>query len=429
MTLEEAEAWLRGRIDYERAPGYAEARLDLAPIRALLEGLGRPDRGLRVLHVAGSKGKGSVALLAEALLGEAGLRTGVYTSPHLKSWTERFRLGGAEVEGTRLARAVARVRPAVEALAGSPEDPTWFDVTTAVGLLLFAEAEVDLAVLEVGLGGRLDSTNVVEPAICAITSIELEHTERLGTTLAAIAGEKAGILKPGVPALIGRLPEEAQAAVEARAEEVGAPLAVLGRDFDATGQDGRLALRDGALSLDVALGVRGTHQVDNAALAVGCVRRLLDDDDLVHGAALRALPGVVLPARIEVVGREPLRVVDAAHTAASAQRLAEALEAMPSERATLVLSVSVGKDLEAIAGSLAPRFDRAVVTRAEPVRSADPVAVAAALRSARPGLPVEVEPDPARALERARAAAAPRDLVCATGSIYLAGLAREMLRG
>ena len=224
MNLEEARAWLEGLIDVERAPRRRELRLSLEPVTRLLERVGRPERGLSVLHVAGSKGKGSTALFAEAVLAAAGERVGTFTSPHLEHWTERFRIGGREVAAPDLADVLTRLRPHVEALLHDPDapDPSFFDATTAAAFLLFREAGVERAVVEVGLGGRLDSTNVVEPAVACITSIELEHTDRLGATLEAIAGEKAGIVKPGRPVVTGSLPEEAARVVARCAAAAGA---------------------------------------------------------------------------------------------------------------------------------------------------------------------------------------------------------------
>lgn len=436
-TLEEAGAWLEGLIDLERTPRLRRSRLSLAPIRALLARLGNPERGLRVLHVAGSKGKGSTALLAEALLRAVGRRVATFTSPHLERWTERFRLDGAEVAGERLAAAVETLRPHVEALrAGDPETvPTFFDATTAAALLLFAEAEVDAAVLEVGLGGRLDSTNACAPAACCITSIELEHTEVLGDTLGRIAGEKAGILKPGVPAVVGALHEEAAAAVRARAAQVGAPLSWLGRDFtvevEERGADGlALGLRDGSFAAEAALPLLGAHHAANAALAVAWVRRAAVVPDAELARALpRAFAGARLPGRVELLGRRPWIVVDSAHTAASARALGAALAKLPHRRARLVLSVSAGKDLDAICRSLAPHFDAVTITRAERVRSLEPEAVARAVRTAAPGAAARVVPNPHLALRAAREGLEPDGLLCATGSVYLAGIARGVLAG
>ncbi|MDX1648592.1 MAG: Mur ligase family protein, partial [Myxococcota bacterium] len=427
MDIAEAEAWLAGLINVERLPDLRRARLSLAPVRALVAALGDPQRGLRVLHVAGSKGKGSTAMLAEALLREAGLRTGVFTSPHLLRWTERFRIDGAEVDGALLADALTRLRPHVERLREGEDAPSFFDATTAAGLLLFAEAEVDVAVLEVGLGGRLDSTNVVDPAVTCITSIELEHAEKLGSTLAAIAGEKAGIAKPGAPLVTGPLPPEAMEVAASRAAAVGAPLVRAGADFraevleeepDAT----RFAFRDGPVGFEARLAWPGAHQVDNAGVALAAVRRLgVVDDDALPAVARAALARVQLAARAEILGRRPWLVVDGAHTAASVATLARVLARLPRRRAHLVLSVSAGKDLGALCRALVPQVQAVTVTRAEPVRSLQPTEVADAVRALGADVELRVVPNPHLAVRAAREALGPDDLLCATGSVYLAG--------
>lgn len=435
-SLADASAWLEGLINVERRPDVPYARLGLDPVRRLLARLGDPHAGLSVVHVAGSKGKGSTALLAEALLRALGERVGTFTSPHLERWTERFRIDGCEVEGERLAEAVARLRPHVEALAAEDpaRAPTFFDATTAAALLLFAEARVERAVLEVGLGGRLDSTNVVDPAVTCITTIELEHTDKLGATHAAIAGEKAGIVKRRRPLVLGVLPPEAEAVVLERAEELDAPVARLGRDFDATlhaaGLDGlHVTLRDGPLAADVLLPVLGAHHAGNAALALACVRRVgAHSDRALAEAAVRGFASAALPGRVEIVGRAPWLVVDAAHTAASAAALAEALRCVPRRAAHLVLSISAGKDLDAILAGLLPLAGQVTVTRAEPARSLAPEEIAAAVRSAGAGAALRVVPNPHLALRAAREGAGPEDLVVATGSVYLAGIARRVWR-
>jgi len=434
--VEQAGAWLEGLINRERRPDWSYARLDLEPVRRLLARLGDPQRGLSILHVAGSKGKGSTVLLAEALLGAAGERVGTFTSPHLERWTERFRIGGGEVEGERLAAAVERLRPHAEALrAEAPGNaPSFFDVTTAAALLLFREAGVDRALLEVGLGGRLDSTNAVTPAVCCITSIELEHTDKLGETLGEIAGEKAGILEPGVPVVTGDLPPDAAAVVEARAGALGAPLARLGREISVdrvrAGPEGlRFRVADGAFELEAELPLLGAHQAANAALALACVRRLPGGpgDAALRDAARKGFAAARLPGRVEVLGRAPWRIADGAHTAASAAALARALAPLPRRRARLVLSVSAGKDLAAILAAVLPGFDEVYVTRAEPTRSLAPAEVAAAVRAAAPGVRVHAVPNPFLAVRAAREGLGEEDLLCATGSVYLAGIARRVL--
>jgi dihydrofolate synthase/folylpolyglutamate synthase len=381
QTAEDAARYLDGLINRERDPRAWAGRVDLQPIEALLERLGNPERALSVLHVAGSKGKGSTCLFAESILRAEGERVGTFTSPHLERWTERFRIDGREVEGARLAAAVERLRPQVDALRahGPPLSPSFFDATTAAGLLLFAEAGVERAIVEVGLGGRLDSTNAVRPAVCAITSIELEHVDKLGSTLAEIAFEKAGILKPGVPCVAGALPPEAEAVVARRAAELGAPLERLGVDFPP----------------EVGLGALGSPQCANAALALAAVRRLGRERAAgFEERARAALRATRLPGRIELVRSEPWVIVDSAHTGASARALAEVLRAIPFETARLVLSVSADKDLAAVLDPLLPLARRLTVTRADRDRSLDPAAIAAAARRARPELELRVVPNP-----------------------------------
>ncbi|HEU4430200.1 MAG TPA: cyanophycin synthetase [Myxococcota bacterium] len=432
--LDAAEAYLEGLINLERSASYAGARLSLAPIRALLERIGNPERGLRLLHIAGSKGKGSTALLSEALLLAAGLRVGTFTSPHLERWTERFRIDGREVPGERLADAVERLRPAVDSLREGSDPPSFFDATTAAALLLFAEERLDVAILEVGLGGRLDSTNAVTPAVTCITTIELEHTEKLGSTLAAIAGEKAGIAKPGVPLVTGALPPEAAAVAVQRALELGSPLARLGEELAVAVKSESLdaievRFEDGGFVCDFTLGAAGAHQAANAALALACARRLaVASDAVLVRAARSAFARPELPGRIEIISRAPWIVIDGAHTEASARALARVLEQIPRRSAHLVVSISAGKALAAICAALAPHADRITITRAEPIRSLTPAEVADAMRAASPGIDLRVVPNPHLALRAAREATNREDLLCATGSFYLAGIARSVLR-
>jgi dihydrofolate synthase/folylpolyglutamate synthase len=432
--LAAAARWLEGLLDIEKRPDLPYARFSLDGVRRLLARLGDPQRGLRVIHIAGSKGKGSTALFAEALLRAAGERVGTFTSPHLERWTERFRIDGEEVPGADLAAAVRRLRPEVEALRASDPGgaPTFFDATTAAALWLFREAAVDRVVLEVGLGGRLDSTNVVDPEVACITTIELEHTDKLGDTLERIAAEKAGIVKAGVPVVGGALPAAARGVVAARARALGSPQAWLGEDFhaeavaaDAAGL--RVRLRDGALAIEAQLPVLGAHQAANAALALACVRRAGVPDATLAAGAAQGLAAARLPGRAELLGRAPWLLVDGAHTKESALALARVLEALPRRRTHLVLSISAGKDLAAILGALLPAASEVTLTRAEPARSLEPTAIAAAIRGTAPGLPLRVVPNPQLALRAAREGLAADDLLCATGSVYLAGIARSVL--
>ena len=431
-----ASEYLAGLINVEKERNAPYSRFDLEPIQRLMERLGNPQTGLSVLHLAGSKGKGSTGLMAEAMLGAAGERVGTFTSPHLERWSERFRIDGREVTGEVLADAVARIAPHID--EQREEDalhaPSFFDALTATALLLFSEAKVDRCVIEVGLGGRLDSTNVITAAVSCVTSIELEHTQQLGNTLSEIASEKAGILKPGVPAVMGDLRAEAAEVVEARARELGVPLARLGRDFDfeildrdLEGQSIRLT--DGPLRVDTRIVALGSHQVRNAALALACVARApggARGGSLVD-AAQRGLAAARLPGRIELIGRAPGLLIDSAHTESSAAALAEVLHHIPRRRSRLVLSISAGKDADGILQHLLPEVDAVTVTRAEPVRSLSPSEVAAAIRTAAPDALVEVVPNPHLAIRAAREELGAEDLLCVSGSIYLAGIARRVL--
>ena len=436
-ALREAERYLDSLVDNERRRDGSYRRFDLAPIRGLLHRLGHPERGLSILHIAGSKGKGSTALFAEALLRAAGERVGTFTSPHLERWTERFRVDGREAGGEELARAVAEIRPCVEAQRTErpAQAPTFFDATTAAALVLFARAGLRWVVLEVGLGGRLDATNAVTPALTCITSIELEHTEQLGHSLAAIAGEKAGILKTGVPLVLGAVAVEAERVIMSRARDVGAPVVRLGRDFEvavlgAGPREGlALRLRDGSCVARAELTVLGRHQAGNAALAVAAVRRLLAGSRQLDFAALvrRGLAAAQLPGRVEILSRAPWQIVDSAHTRASARALADTLAGLPCRRWHLVLSVSAGKDLDAFLQALLPLTDRVTATCALPQRSLGVTDLAQAVAQRQPDALFATVEDPEKALRAARHALRAGEGLCATGSVYLAGIARRVL--
>ena len=418
-TLAQATGYLEGLINRERQTDYAYRRLDLEPIRVLLDGVGRPHDALSIIHVAGSKGKGSTCLFAESILMELGERVGTFTSPHLVSWVERFRIGGMSVDEATLVAAVERVRPVVEALRSGPREtlPSFFDATTAVALLIFEQAGVDRVLLEVGLGGRLDSTNIVTPVVTCVTSIELEHTDKLGETEPEIAGEKAGILKPGIPAVVGWLRPAALQVVRERAVEVGAPM---------------VCLADSSRPAVPALGTPGVAAEQNAALAIECIRALgVYEESVLGEAAKSSLARCRLPGRIEVLETDPRVIVDGAHTVESARVLAESLRALAPEGFELLLSVSEDKQVEVLLRPLLASASRVWVTRAEPARSlpAEQLAkqVEALLHEVGRSVPVTTVPDPQDAAVRARGELADGKMLCAAGSVYLAGIVRSTL--
>jgi dihydrofolate synthase/folylpolyglutamate synthase len=446
MTYEQAVEFWFGRINYEqRAPKPSDLKLDR--MRALLNFLGNPQERLRIIHVAGSKGKGSTSAMLANILRQAGYRTGLFTSPHLCRVEERVQVDGTPVSAEELAALMEDVKAAVLALETTRKPGTagvtFFEVATALGFLHFVRRRVETAVVEVGLGGRFDSTNVCRPLVAVITSISIDHTQQLGPTLASIAREKAGILKPGRPAVSGARAPEARPVIERIARERGVPLRQLAVDFHYRHEPGRVTGLDQHLPrvtirterrqwpvMPVAL--LGDHQAANAAVAVAVVEELrkaglvLPDD-----AVARGLAGVTWPARLEVVGRRPLVIVDCAHNLASAEALVETLRAsVPLEskrtaaagpRRHLVFAGSSDKDLAGMLRVLAPEFSHLYLTRyGNNARSVAPEQLAAMVLQAS-NVPFTVWPCADEAWRAARAAAGADDLICITGSVFLAG--------
>ena len=428
-AYDEAVAYVTGLVRAEPSSVAERERIGLTPVRGLLDALGNPERALACVHLAGSKGKGSTALLCEQLMRAAGRSVGTYTSPHLVAWTERIRIDGRPVSERGFADAILAVRSAARASTGPA--PSFFDVLTAAALLEIARAGVDVAILETGLGGRLDATNAIaHPRATCITTIELEHADRLGGTLGAIAREKAGIVKPGAPLVIGRLGDEARGVVEDRARALAAPvwsLADRGTIDPRAGGGWRITLSvdTGAITFDV--GHPSAVVAENAALAAACasVSGILARAALETGAA--ALERCRVPGRLDVLGRAPLRVVDGAHTVESVARLVELLDALDAPPLDLVVSVTRGKDARALLAPLLARAARVHVTTAEPTRSIPAQELAATLRELRPALPIRVIDEPRAALRAALAETSPDGALCATGSLYLAGAALDAL--
>lgn len=401
-------------------------KFGLQNIRAIAERLGHPERAFQSIHVAGTNGKGSVTAMVETALREAGHRAARYTSPHLQALNERFVIDGEPVPTDQLAAVVDDVRVAVESLvsAGRLEvQPTFFEVATAVAFELFRRARVQVAVLEVGMGGRLDATNIVDPVVTAITTIALDHQQFLGRTLTDIAREKAGIVKPGVPVVVGRLDPDAEAviasiAAERNAEVIDAWNGVVverrgGADFSLrTPQDDYGT---------VVPALRGDHQIDNGVVAVRVLEQAQARGIRVPRAAIAAgLTRVAWPGRLEcrrlADGREML--LDAAHNPAGARVLAHYLRQTGDDRLPLVCAVMRDKDVRGIFEALLPAAGALVVTQASTPRSAEPAALARIALEVRPDLPVSIEPSPAQALAAAWRLS-PRIVVA--GSIFLLG--------
>jgi dihydrofolate synthase / folylpolyglutamate synthase len=456
QSSEAAVDWLMGRINYERAAviPYHQRQLKLDRMRQLLTRLGQPDAGMKIVHVAGTKGKGSTSAMVAAMLTAAGYRTGLFSSPHLERIEERFAVDGEPCNGAELTSLVDRVKSVVRVMddeAASEGDPaggpTYFDVTTAMALLHFVERQADAAILEVGLGGRLDSTNVCLPVVSVITSISFDHMKQLGNTLASIAREKAGIIKPGVPVVSGVTDPEAQTVVADIALEHGCRLIQLGRDFSFsyrpplvtssnTAQGSidftyNIPGQDQTMS-ELQLAMRGPHQASNAAIALATIEELRHQGWCVSAEATRlGLLRANLPGRVEVITGEPTVVLDTAHNPASARALIESLKELPTPTCrTLILSISHDKDVRAIVETLAPHFDRFIVTQyQENPRAVPAESLAKTLTGVIDGRTADVSlcAIPSQAWQYVRQTAMPGEWICIAGSFYLAAEMRRLV--
>ena len=426
--------------DWERAPAQAlaAANFDLRRVQSLLARLGNPHLGRQTIHIAGSKGKGSVAAMVASILQAAGYRSGLYTSPHLHNVRERIAVDGQPIGEDDFARLIEVLAPQV---AAENEDGrfgqlTTFELLTALALLYFRDRDTQWQVLEVGMGGRLDATSVVdEKAVCVITPISLEHTAVLGDTVDQIAVEKAAILRPGTTVVMASQPyPEAAAVIRGRAAELGAPLLDVGETYpvqrlgwELTGQSFRLA--GPGCSRQLWLPLLGVHQLENAATAVATIDALREGGVAVSDESIgEGLSRLSWPGRLEVLGDKPLIVVDGAHNGHSARRLRQALrDYFAFDCAILVMGVSGDKTIGAMAEELAPLTHLLIATRSQHPRAAEPEAVAAAF--AAQGVTSEICPTVATALDRAQALAGPDDLICVVGSLFVVAEAREQVLG
>jgi dihydrofolate synthase/folylpolyglutamate synthase len=400
-------------------------KLGLDCIGGLLAGLGNPHTRYRCLHVAGTNGKGSVAATLAALLAEAGFKTGLYTSPHLVKFNERIRIDGRMVSDADVVSAYAAVRD----VAGGVRQPTFFEFATAMAFHLFARHKVAWAVVETGMGGRLDATNIVRPEVAVITNISLEHRAYLGGTIAAIAREKAGIAKPGAPVVTGVHQPAARQAVAAAAAACGTPCYLLGQDFrtrrrgegrfDYLGLDRRWS--------DLTLRLTGPHQVGNAALALAAAEVLIRNGlPLGEDQVRRALARVRWPGRLQQVSARPAVIVDGAHNLAAARNLARHLAAAyPASRVTLVLGMLDDKPYRGMLAALLPTAARVVICAPVIDRAIPAATLGAAAAALHPA--VTVIPQVPDAVLTTFRQAAPDDVICIAGSLYVAGEAMAAL--
>ncbi|OGP69780.1 MAG: hypothetical protein A2Z73_04645 [Deltaproteobacteria bacterium RBG_13_60_28] len=389
----------------------------------LLARLNLPYQQGRYLHIAGTNGKGSVAAMLSAILTRAGYPVGMYTSPHLVHFRERYRLGDREISEARLLEIINQVRAAVN----DAEPPTFFEFATAMAFLYFHQEGASPIILETGMGGRLDATNIVQPLVTVITNISLDHQEHLGEGLKTIAGEKAGAIKPGAPLVTGAWQKRVLDLFEQRCREVKAPMHVRGRDFQARGGTGGRFQYQGLFQdlHHLTLNLTGRHQYGNAALALAAVELLNRAGFPVTETAIReGLPRTYWPGRLEQVPQDPRVLLDGAHNPAAARILAQTLkQTRGNGRLILVLGIMADKDLDAILARLLPLAQTVVFTRPQYFRAADVEDLAARARDY--NLEIIQVPQVAGAIRRAQDLAGPQDRIVVSGSLYTVGEAKE----
>lgn len=414
MTYQETLAHIYGLGRFGMKPG-------LERISSLLSALDNPQDRVITIHVAGTNGKGSTAAFLSAIMAEAGYKVGLFTSPHLSRFTERIRINGREIMEEEVVRLAER------AITAAPAGATFFELVTAMAWLHFADAGVDLAIMEVGMGGRFDATNAASGIMSIITPISLDHSEYLGDSLAGIAVEKAGVVKPGRPVVISSQSDEVLAVISRQCAELASPIFCCGKDFNGYWEDGGLAYYGLKSRLSgLKPGIAGRYQAGNAVCALAAAELLVDVGFHLSEKEMRSgIERAVWPGRMEIVGKAPRILLDGAHNPAGGEALAEALQDFPREKLILVAGVMADKDAEGIFMPLFPFADRVyavtpALTRALP--SSQLTVFCRALK-----VPCEDAGTVAAGLERARKAAGPGDLILVCGSLFTIGEARSIL--
>jgi len=421
MTFQQA-------VDYLSSLQPLGMRLSLERIEALCEAFGHPERRFPSIHVTGTNGKGSTCTMLARILSCAGLRTGLFVSPYVINVRERVQVDGCFISERQFAALIEELIPAVTQVARTVGHPTEFEVKTMLGFLHFARAHVDCAVLEVGMGGRYDSTNVVLPEVTAITNVALDHTERLGSTVEQIAWEKAGIIKSGVPCVTAA-EGEALRVIARECTAHGSPLHRLGAEVRIEDEPGGTfsvaTQRSTYTNLQTAM--IGAHQKLNAAVAVAVADILAEREPRITLSAVReGLETAVAPGRLEVVRQRPTVLLDGAHNPHGAAHLVQALTSLFTyRRMVLVIGMLKGHSAPEVVGTIAPLADKVIATSPDSPRAYPAEVVADAARAS--GAEVETLMPVSAAVARGLELAGPEDLVCVTGSFYTVGEARQAL--
>jgi dihydrofolate synthase/folylpolyglutamate synthase len=439
-TYTSALNYLSAQTDYEQLlrVRYNRDTFSLDRMRLLLKKLGNPHKELQAVHIAGTKGKGSTATMLASMLQACGHKVGLYTSPHICDLRERIAVNGQMISQAALTRLIARAEPHIEAMGD--DKPTFFEILTALAFRYFVDADVDIAVVETGLGGRLDSTNVLTPAVCGITSISLDHMQQLGGTLGEIAGEKAGIFKRGVPAVSVQQEPEAKRVLKSAARRERMPLLFTAEDIEFSyrvessrdaGCHTRVCLTTPYSQFEhLAVPLLGEHQALNCGLALALLDRLKQQGvDIDDRRAVKGLRDVELPGRLEMISEDPRLVVDGAHNAASVGALIRAIgQHIPYDSMVMVFGCAADKDIDGMMARIATGADKMIFTRAgNSARAAKPEELAEAYEqhSGRVG---QIAENLTEAIRIASSAVSREDIICICGSFYLVGEAKQLLQ-
>jgi len=433
VNYQQAIDYINSYTDYEKVGmPHDPAFYDLRRVDELLFYLGNPHQKAGSLHITGTNGKGSVAVMVASSLTACGYSTGLYTSPHFHTWRERIKVDGELISEEEFAQMVTKLKPQVEAVneRATYGKLTTFEFLTALAFAYFGQRGVKFQVLEVGLGGKFDATSVITPLVCIITPIDFDHMDVLGDSLAEIAAEKCGIIKPDSIVVASPQPDEAAEIIRETCRERRAQLLTVGRDvtweglgFDLDRQWLRVQGRRDTYELSIPL--LGEHQLENAATAIAALEVLADKGFIIpRECVTEGLKQVSWPGRFQVLSCHPLLVVDGAHNIGAARQMTQSIKRyLDFERAILVMGTSCDKDIASIVSELAPLFDRVMVTRSRHPRAMAPAPLAAEF--ARHGIKAQVVADVPSALSQALALAREKDLVCVAGSLFVVGEAME----
>lgn len=437
-TFRSALNYLNTVTDYEKMSrvGYNHTNFNLSRMNRLLATLDNPHKQFRSVHIAGTKGKGSTASMVAHMLGNCGYAVGLYTSPHVTDVRERIAVNGQMISESDFTRLVGKLQPVVRKMAG--DQPTFFEIITALAFLYFVERKVEIAVVEAGLGGRLDSTNVLKPEACAITSISLDHVQQLGGTLTQIAEEKAGIFKTGIPVVSAPQPRDVKKTLRAAADRVRVPLRFTGDEIEFSyrfessrlfGPHTRVSLTTKQSRFEhLHVPLIGEHQAINCGVALGVVDALkergfaIDDQKAIEG-----LSKVRLPGRLEMICEEPRIIVDGAHNAASVEAVMRAIgQNISYDSMVVIFGCQTDKDIMGMIDHVQLGADKVIFTQSRSPRAADPAELAI-MYNERCGKMSQVASNLEEALAIADRAVGREDLICITGSFYIVGEAKRVI--